>query len=164
VRRDQSRCLGAVTTLTICLSSAMTAANDNNQPCKKCGEVRSAAEFYANRRVCKQCVRTAVRSNYAANRNYYVEYERQREQTDVRRAFKDRARIKYRIDNPEKYRARYALRNAVRDGKLVKQPCATCGSTERIHAHHHDYSKPLDVEWLCKDCHWARHNAQRKTG
>ncbi len=35
---------------------------------------------------------------------------------------------------------------------------SSCRATNaKVHAHHHDYSKPLDVEWLCKDCHWQQH-------
>ena len=34
----------------------------------------------------------------------------------------------------------------------------SCGQThELIEAHHHDYSKPLDVEWLCPHCHARAH-------
>lgn len=35
-------------------------------------------------------------------------------------------------------------------------PCSVCGAT-RGEAHHDDYSKPLDVVWLCRTHHWARH-------
>ncbi len=44
----------------------------------------------------------------------------------------------------------------LRRGKLKKQPCADCCSPES-QMHHEDYDKPLDVIWVCRSCHKARH-------
>lgn len=62
--------------------------------------------------------------------------------------------------NPQK--ARSIAHNAIAAGKL-KRPgfCSRCGKPDTpardgrttIQAHHPDYSKPLDVEWLCVKCH-----------
>lgn len=60
---------------------------------------------------------------------------------------------------PEKARAQTLLRQAVRCGKVQREPCSVCGSTERVHGHHEDYSKPLEVEWLCGKHHRMRHGA-----
>jgi len=49
---------------------------------------------------------------------------------------------------PEKYKARYTLRNAVRLGKINKGCCEICGALD-VEAHHDDYSKPLEVRWFC---------------
>lgn len=54
------------------------------------------------------------------------------------------------------------VRNAIKYGVLVRPDiCERCGKDpgkasdgrSKIHAHHHDYDKPLDVEWLCAKCH-----------
>lgn len=55
--------------------------------------------------------------------------------------------------NPEKRTAHNKVAYALRVGKLVRQPCEKCGSTHRVHAHHDDYSKPLEVRWLCPKHH-----------
>ena len=62
----------------------------------------------------------------------------------------------YRARFPEAYAARTAVGNAVRDGKLQKEPCLFCG-TAKVHGHHRDYSKPLEVIWLCARCHNRLH-------
>jgi hypothetical protein len=58
---------------------------------------------------------------------------------------------------PEKTKARNAVRRAVKNGMLIKLPCAQCGNRESF-AHHDDYTKPLEVVWLCRKHHRARHN------
>lgn len=41
-------------------------------------------------------------------------------------------------------------------GKIKRKPCEQCGSMD-AEMHHHDYSKPLDVRWLCRPCHLSEH-------
>lgn len=64
---------------------------------------------------------------------------------------------KYREAHPNAYAAHNKTNNAVRDGKLAAKPCEDCGS-ERVHAHHDDYAKPLHVRWLCAVHHRAWHD------
>lgn len=62
----------------------------------------------------------------------------------------------YKQKNPEKRAAHIAVGIAVRSGKLQKRPCIICGN-KKAHGHHDDYSKPLDVIWLCSIHHKERH-------
>ena len=55
-------------------------------------------------------------------------------------------------------RARSEAQYAMRTGRLVPQPCEECGA-ERVEAHHDDYSRPLDVRWLCRRHHSYQHRA-----
>ncbi len=41
-------------------------------------------------------------------------------------------------------------------GKIKKKNCIDCGS-EKSQMHHDDYSKPLEVIWLCRECRQKRH-------
>lgn len=60
----------------------------------------------------------------------------------------------YRKRHPEAYKAQTAVNNAVRDGRLMRPNlCERCNQPGKIEAHHHDYSKPLEVEWVCQKCH-----------
>lgn len=80
-------------------------------------------------------------------------------------------------------RANNAVRQALLDGKMRRQKhCSACGAKAYIIrskscigkpivrysvvAHHDDYSKPLDVRWLCLRCHvdWHMENEPKNKG
>ena len=63
--------------------------------------------------------------------------------------------------------AHFVVIQAVRKGILSVSPCEVCGlpplvvnGRQRIHGHHDDYNKLLEVRWLCKKHHdeWHLHN------
>ncbi len=54
--------------------------------------------------------------------------------------------------------ARDYLHLMIRRGVVKRLNCEVCGSDENIEAHHDDYTKPLDVEWLCKIHHQEHHD------
>lgn len=59
---------------------------------------------------------------------------------------------------PEKWDARAKVSYAVKTGKLIRpSSCERCKTVTKIQGHHEDYSKPLEVMWLCKKCHVDRH-------
>jgi hypothetical protein len=60
-------------------------------------------------------------------------------------------------ENKLKRKAHQSVAYAIQTGKLVRQPCERCGTTQHVVAHHEDYNKPLDVLWLCKQHHKERH-------
>jgi hypothetical protein len=43
-----------------------------------------------------------------------------------------------------------------RRGKLLPEPCEKC-EVELAQKHHEDYSLPLQVRWLCRECHLKHH-------
>lgn len=69
--------------------------------------------------------------------------------------------IPWTLRNPEKRKAQIKVGNAVRDKKLFKKPCEKCGDPI-AEAHHDDYSKPLDVRWLCRKHHVKHHAEMRR--
>lgn len=57
--------------------------------------------------------------------------------------------------------ARLAAAAALARGEIARQPCIKCG-TRIAEMHHQDYSKPLDIEWLCRRCHQAEHRREAR--
>lgn len=65
--------------------------------------------------------------------------------------------------NPEKVAAHDAVREAVRAGRLTRPAaCSACDTPCKPQAHHDDYSKPLEVRWLCVGCHVRLHHQGRR--
>lgn len=159
----------------------MTTAEPAMKTCFKCNIAKPLEDFYKHPRMedgrlgkCKECTKRSVRENRAAKLSYYQEYDRQRSSLEHRL----RARLAYDktargaeahrkatdswdARNPLKKGAQTMLGNAVRDGKVKKLPCEVCGRTDRIHGHHDDYAKPLEVRWLCATHHAAHHKHLR---
>lgn len=105
---------------------------------------------------CKECSKLDTANNYKINFLKYREYEATRFALPERKAKVASYQDKHRENNPEKYKARNAVNNAIRDKRLFRSPCRVCGNL-KSQAHHHDYSKPLDVDWLCFKCHRTLH-------
>lgn len=64
---------------------------------------------------------------------------------------------------PHVTKAHSAVQIAIRAGRLVREPCVFCGKPG-AEAHHEDYSKPLDVWWLCRLHHERRHQVLDEIG
>lgn len=140
--------------------------------CFKCGIEKPLSEFYAHPQMgdghlnkCKQCTcrDTKKRTDKLSKTNLeWVLKERERCRMKGRRFFESGGRWerfpetlkKYRAKYPEKTKAHNAVSNAIREGKMKSEPCF-CGA--KAHAHHDDYSKPLDVIWLCPKHHSEHH-------
>lgn len=65
----------------------------------------------------------------------------------------------WRANNPEKHSAHMKIYHAIKSGKIVKpKQCSMCGyDTDRLSAHHTDYDKIYQVQWLCSSCHKKVH-------
>jgi len=133
----------------------------DTRKCSKCKEIKSLESFNRNKSrplgreyICKIC---------------FSKIDRVRRLDPKRRAMLDEARIKFvskggdreykqkqSILNPLKIKARRINQYAVRTGKLTRLPCEVCGEI-KSEAHHGDYTKPLEVIWVCKKHHGEIH-------
>ena len=147
--------------------------------CKECNTEKELSDFYNHPRMldghlnkCKECVKARVHKHRDANIDRFREYDKKRSmnsnrvkarqeyvKTEAGKKARQRAGENYRLRYPMKYAAHVLFRNAVRDGKIVRENvCSVCKSTYKVEGHHDDYTKPLEVRWLCEKCHkqWHR--------
>lgn len=63
----------------------------------------------------------------------------------------------------EKWLARAKVNYALKTGKLTKaERCEVCELKKPLQGHHPDYSKPLEVIWLCSGCHADEHKVLKE--
>lgn len=137
--------------------------------CFKCGVEKPIGEFYRHRMMadgylgkCKACTKLDMRID-RATKPRVREYDRERAKQPHRKALSTRIAERWRTDHPDRARAQQTAGNALRDGKLTKPTlCEGCGLPKRLEKHHHDYSKPLLVVWLCKPCHAIADKIRRR--
>ncbi len=139
--------------------------------CSTCKKEKRLTEFHKNKTKkdglayqCKVCVK--LREESEEIRKYRLKYlksekgmavkEKYSSSEDGRRAAV-RATKKYDKNNPLKRIAQNKLNGAVRFKKIKRMPCEVCGSISKIHGHHKDYDKPLEVIWLCRQHHAELH-------
>jgi ribosomal protein S27AE len=61
-------------------------------------------------------------------------------------------------EHPLAAKAYGILRAAIEKGEVViPNACEKCGAKVALESHHEDYSKPLEVRWLCLSCHKVLH-------
>jgi hypothetical protein len=131
--------------------------------CKYCNTFKDIDDFSKHHGMkdghlgkCKVCASAFTRKWYRDNITTRISYEKERSNNADRKV----ARIKYQKEGRERnalaYKSHNAVSSAIREGRIVKQPCQKCG-LEKAEAHHPDYSKPLEIEWLCRPCHMLEH-------
>lgn len=104
------------------------------------------------------------RRYHAANRDRMAEYDLRYYANHKEQALAKAKRWSAR--NPERAKiskqATDKVLKAIKKGILTRpSTCEACGITGvRIEAAHSDYSRPLDVRWLCRPCHvrWDQHD------
>jgi len=128
-----------------------------NKPIEMFYKHPKMADGYVNK--CKECNKKDVRKNRAAKIDYYREYDVARAKTETRKKLAKNTTKQWQELNQVKRAAHIIVGNAVRNGRLEKKyECSECGKKDCIiHGHHDDYTKPLDVRWLCAACHSAWH-------
>lgn len=89
------------------------------------------------------------------NREHYREYQR--------KYMREHGYPQHRTK--EQRRAWTAVERAVKKGTLIRPDhCSECPNTYAIEAHHDDYTKLLEIRWLCCICHRNYHTKEKELG
>lgn len=123
--------------------------------CKKCGREKPLSEFYKNPRYssgyeskCKECVKEATRRREIENPEGVL-----------------KSRLSAYGKKPTHENGYRVIEAALMAGVIEKpHSCSICNcpdTEKRIEAHHYDYERPLEVTWLCPDCHFIADQMRR---
>jgi hypothetical protein len=151
--------------------------------CFKCNKEKDLDDFYKHPQMkdgrvnkCKECAKTENIDNRKVKIEYYKDFDKKRNQDLNRKKYCARKSKKWRLNNPEKsaeiksnwkkrnplkYKAHSAVSNALKNGLIKKKPCEICGD-KKSESHHPDYSKPLDIIWLCDFHHKEEHREKEE--
>lgn len=136
--------------------------------CSSCKEEKQKSEFYKDKRTsdglksqCKKChcLSTVICRDPNNHSDYNREWMRKSKyhtRDEVRQKQMDRSRVK---NLSIEAKARNLANRAVELGFLLRpEICPKCNRSDlKINAHHEDYTKPLDVQWMCSQCHGIKH-------
>jgi hypothetical protein len=152
--------------------------------CFKCNKPKDRDEFYDHPAMadgklgkCKECCKSDVTKNRKLKIQKYREFDRNRsdlphrvkaraeyQKTETGKAALQRGKKAWAARNPRKRAAEILFRNRQRyDDSLKPKPCERCGLI-KVHGHHENYDKPLEVVWLCPKHHSQRHKEMRALG
>ena len=132
--------------------------------CTKCSKTKDESEFYQSKTHrdglasrCKECDKRKIaewdKKNPGRKAETAVRWVKNNPERKAELNSRDRK------NNPEKIIARKAVYDAVRNGRLTRpEYCSSCFRECKPEGHHPDYSKLLDVKWLCKKCHVGVHS------
>lgn len=152
-----------------CMTAARSTeglSGEQMKACTKCGGTKHFTEFgkQTNNKDgldywCKDCRAKGERCRRRQRCGYQRKYALRNPEkmkayqcSDAKKATDRRCRAKHKFEA----KAQNALNRAVRAGIIKKGNCRICGSQD-THAHHRDYTKALEVDWLCRIDHALIH-------
>jgi len=117
--------------------------------CSRCHQIKDEEYFQkdASKKdglcsACKECEHLRYLARLDYNKNYYQKH----------RSYYRKKYLFWQTTHKDQFNAGWLLRHYKKLGKIIQKPCLVCGKLPS-EAHHSDYSKPLQVIWLCKGHH-----------
>jgi hypothetical protein len=148
--------------------------------CRICKSLEAKKYNIENREKCAENLRKWREKNPEKSKEYSKKDREINKEKIIARRSRPEAREKINVlikkwqeANPERVRennrrwkranrdtenARSLVAKAIRRGKIMRpNRCEKCKKECTPDGHHLDYSKPLEVQWLCKICHMKGH-------
>lgn len=145
-----------------------------SKTCTRCGVTLPRSAFYLRNEKgrssdavtsrCKKCCDASRVYRRTDDTAHHARAWEKKKNNPVQARARQARLVEWKRANPEKVAAHRAANRAQGKG-LIQRPdaCETCSRTGlRLHKHHSDYSKPLDVAWLCTRCHMRLHADEGK--
>lgn len=148
--------------------------------CRDCNEEKSIDSFYKMKRgdlkagftmcsYCKECWGERYSHWGDKNKMSFKQLDKHRktdkEYQRIKRAENPERKSEenevYNRENPNRIKANSILNVAIKKGEIKRSLCRDCDRTD-THGHHEDYSKPLEVKWLCPVHHKKLHQVALK--
>ena len=115
--------------------------------CGQCGKSFVGRPYLEKKKICNICL-SKRRARYYRNNKIHKSSNEKRVQY--------RRNAKKTPKGRQRHTAQNIAKKAVQRGKIKKMPCEICGD-ENVVIHHKDYSKPLEIIFLCRQCHINEH-------
>jgi hypothetical protein len=116
---------------------------------------RSRDKYYKNR---EEILQKNKEKNHTPEQRKKLNERAKKWRSDQKELYNAYQRI-YRRSNKLKIAAVQKVNDALRWGRLSKPlNCEICNVEGNMQGHHKDYTKPLEVQWLCRKCHCKQHN------
>jgi hypothetical protein len=140
----------------------------SHKVCTVCKRLLPLPDFCRSKRSADGRLYRCRTCDYKNNRKWRAAHPE--EWAQHQQQYRQRAKGKLRADvrsrraaHPDRYRAQWAVGNALVGGHL-KRPrrCSVCHRVCLPDAHHEDYSKPLEILWVCRPCHYQLDKARRE--
>lgn len=123
--------------------------------CSRCHKTKSLSGFYKQKTTSDGCGSYCKSCAKAYNQNWLIINRKLNRATLTKGDSKRKA--KHRALHRDRQVCRQRVTWAIKSGSLKRKPCEVCGSLKNIHAHHEDYSKWKEVNWLCAKHHRKLH-------
>ena len=174
MNKKDRRNAGLADTCTECTrqrnrDSTITKKRGLTKRCRKCGE---RGPFYKAKSSTDGMMSMCVSCHLAVVKKWSTSEHGKKMRDDSIKKHKSgpdgrkrqaRTMAKHRARNPEKAKARNAIASAISSGAMERPTRCSVNNSNchgEIQAHHEDYSRPLDVIWLCRFHHLEVHRAK----